>query len=84
MPFASGANVTSDHAIFRENSSLCPASNTIFNTGFDYNDFFIESNLEVYVTTCQMAVLDKAKLEENGYTVYGLPEESKCFWEDEA
>ena len=29
-----------------------------------------------------MASEDKTKLEENGYTVYGLPEQSRCFQAD--
>lgn len=47
-----------------------------------YNQFLIESDLEIYITGCQMAVKDKEELEEAGYIVYGLPESSRCFYED--
>lgn len=58
-PFARGAEVTSDHASLRRDSALCPQNNTAFTTDFDYNEFIIESELEIYISSCHMAVKDK-------------------------
>ena len=80
-PYAKGANVTKDHATLRAESALCPADITQFTTSFSRNQFIIESDLEVYITSCQMAVADKEELEEIGYEVKGLPEASRCFFE---
>ena len=51
-PYARGANVTADHAILQAESALCPANLTVFEMSEEYNEFFIESNLEIYITTC--------------------------------
>ena len=73
-PFSDGANITSDHAIFRTNSSLCPANNTLFTAEFDYNDFLIESDLEVYITSCETALTDTI----DGHLYVGLPQDGRC------
>ena len=51
-PFARGANVTSDHALLRADSALCPADITQFRTDYIHNQFVIDSDLEVYITSC--------------------------------
>ena len=47
-----GANVTSDHALLRADSALCPADITQFRTDYIHNQFVIDSDLEVYITSC--------------------------------
>ena len=72
-----------EHAEARTRNALCPRNLTRFVASFDYNTFLFESDLEIYVTTCNVAANEKAYLEEYGFTsVTGLPEADHCLPED--
>ena len=73
-----------EHAEARDRNSLCPKSLDKYAASFDYNTFLFESDLEVFVTTCDVAANEKAYLEDLGFTtVTGLPNKSRCLSKDE-
>lgn len=73
-----------EHAEARTRNALCPKSLDKFAASFDYNTFLFESDLEIYVTTCQVAANEKAYLEKYGFVnVTGLPDQSRCLGHDE-
>ena len=73
------ADTVLEHAEVRNRNSLCPQSLDKYSASFDYNTFLFQSDLEVFVTTCEAAANEKAYLEEYGFaSVSGLPDKERC------
>ena len=73
------ASTVPEHADARMRNALCPKSLNNFATSFDYNTILFESDLEIFVTTCQVAANEKEYLQKYGYSeVIGLPDQSRC------
>lgn len=79
MPDLNMVNSFEDHAKYRQQNALCPKSLDEFAVTANYNPSLIESDLEIFITSCEAAASEKDALLNSGFTdVTGLPDQSRC------
>jgi hypothetical protein len=72
--FAYFANDKKELALLRQQTALCPVELRNFTTSTHYDSFSFESDLEVYITSCETALTDTI----DGHLYVGLPQDGRC------